>query len=181
MRLKEFKRHFLRQTTLVHTQVRTDDDDRTAGEVDTFTQKVLTETTLLPFNDFREGFQRTFVLPLDRVRTAAVVEQRVNGLLQHTFFVTNNNLRCFKLDQALQTLVTVDNTAVEVVDVGNGKLAAVKADQRTKIRWQNRQCRQHHPCRVVPGIQERLDNFQTLDDGFTLRFGTGRLMLVFQS
>ena len=33
-RLEQLERHFLRQTALIHFEVRTDDDNRTAGIVD---------------------------------------------------------------------------------------------------------------------------------------------------
>ena len=46
-RFEEFDRHFLRQAALVHFEFRADDDNGTAGVVDTFTEEVLTETSLL--------------------------------------------------------------------------------------------------------------------------------------
>lgn len=44
--LEEFKSHFLWQTALIEFEFRTYDDNRTTGVVYTFTEKVLTETTL---------------------------------------------------------------------------------------------------------------------------------------
>ena len=41
-RLEEFQCHFLRKTALVHLHFRTDNDNRTTGIVDTFTEQVLT-------------------------------------------------------------------------------------------------------------------------------------------
>ena len=49
-RFEQFQRHFLRQTTLMQTQVRTYGNHRTAGIVHTFTQQVLTETTAFTFD-----------------------------------------------------------------------------------------------------------------------------------
>ena len=46
-RLIQLDCHFLRQSALPHLQVRSDSDNGTAGEVDTLTQKVLTEAALL--------------------------------------------------------------------------------------------------------------------------------------
>ena len=46
-RLEQFSRHIFRQTTLVQFQFRTYHDYRTTGIVNTFTQQVLTETSLL--------------------------------------------------------------------------------------------------------------------------------------
>ena len=48
---EQFKRHLLRQSTLIHLQIRPDNDNRTPGEVDTLTKKVLSKSSLLTFND----------------------------------------------------------------------------------------------------------------------------------
>ena len=47
----EFERHFLRQTALVHFEFRSDNDNGTAGVVNTLTQQVLTETALFTFQE----------------------------------------------------------------------------------------------------------------------------------
>ena len=41
------ERHLLRQTALVELELRTDDDDRTAGVIDALAEQVLTETAAL--------------------------------------------------------------------------------------------------------------------------------------
>ena len=48
-RLEEFQCHFFRQAALMHLHFRTDNDNRTARVVDTFTEQVLTETSLFSF------------------------------------------------------------------------------------------------------------------------------------
>ena len=53
---KELQRHFLGETALVHFELRTDDDNGTAGVVHAFPEKVLTETPLFPFEHIAEGF-----------------------------------------------------------------------------------------------------------------------------
>ena len=50
-RFEEFERHFLRQTALVHFEFRSDNDNGTAGVVNTLTQQVLTETALFTFQE----------------------------------------------------------------------------------------------------------------------------------
>src|SRR5581483_7569346 len=44
-RLEKHKRHFLRQTALVQLELRSDDNDRTAGVIDAFAEQVLAETS----------------------------------------------------------------------------------------------------------------------------------------
>ena len=45
-RLEKFDSHFLRKTALIKFKFGTDDYNRTTGIVDTFSEKVLTETSL---------------------------------------------------------------------------------------------------------------------------------------
>ena len=45
--LEEFQSHLLRQTTLVHLQLRANNDNGTTRVVDALTKQVLTETSLL--------------------------------------------------------------------------------------------------------------------------------------
>ena len=53
-RFVQLSSHLLRQTALVHLQLRTNHDYRTSREVHTFTEQVLTETSLLAFQRVRE-------------------------------------------------------------------------------------------------------------------------------
>ena len=57
-RLEKLDRHLLRQTALIHLQLRSDNDNGTAGVVDTFTEKVLTEASLLTSEHFRQRLER---------------------------------------------------------------------------------------------------------------------------
>ena len=60
--LVELSGHVLRQTALVHLQLRADDDDRTGRVVDTLTEEVLTEAPLLTLEAIGEGLERTVVV-----------------------------------------------------------------------------------------------------------------------
>ena len=53
-RLKQLKRHFFRQTALIYFKLRTYNDNRTSRIVNTLTEKVLTETSLLTFQHIRK-------------------------------------------------------------------------------------------------------------------------------
>ena len=56
--LEQFQRHFLRQSALVQTQGRTDDDDRTARVIDALAEQVLAEPALLALDHVGQGLQR---------------------------------------------------------------------------------------------------------------------------
>ena len=59
--------------------------------------------------------QRPVALPAHGARAAAVVEQRVHGLLQHALLVAHNDVGGAQLDQALQPVIAVDDATIEVV------------------------------------------------------------------
>ena len=98
-------------------QVRTDGNNGTAGVVNTFTQQVLTEAAALTFDHVCQRLQRTLGRTGHGFAAAAVVQQRVNGFLQHTLFVADDDVRSFKLKKSFQTVVTVDHAAIQIVQV----------------------------------------------------------------
>ena len=53
-RLEELESHLGRNTALMHPQLRSDDDYRTSGVVDTLSEKVLPEPSLLALEDIGE-------------------------------------------------------------------------------------------------------------------------------
>ena len=91
-RLEQLERHLLGQTALVHLQLRADDDNGTAGVVDTLTQQVLTETTLFTLEHIGQGFEGTVGGSRDGTAAATVVDQRVYRFLQHTFLVADDDI-----------------------------------------------------------------------------------------
>ena len=111
-RFEQLQGHFFRQTALVQTQVWAYGNHGTTGVVHTFTQQVLTETTALTFNHVCQRFQRTFVGTGHGFTATAVIQQRVNRFLQHTFFVADNDVRSVQFQQAFQTIVTIDDATV---------------------------------------------------------------------
>ncbi len=56
--LEQLQRHFLGQTALIHLQLRADDDNGTAGIVNTLAQQVLTEAALLALQHIGQGLER---------------------------------------------------------------------------------------------------------------------------
>ena len=53
-RLEQLDRHLLGQAALMHFQLRSNHDHRTAGVINTLAEQVLTEATLLAFDDVAE-------------------------------------------------------------------------------------------------------------------------------
>ncbi len=109
--------------------------------------------------------------PGDRTPAAAVVEQRVDGLLEHALLVVDDDLRRAEVEQPLEAVVAVDDAAVEVVEVGGGEAPAVELHHRAQLRRDHRHGVEHHHLGLVARLDERRDDLQALD--------RARLLLAF--
>src|SRR6185437_3941123 len=103
----------------------------------------------------------------------AVVEQRIDRFLQHALFIANNDVRRAQFDQPLQTVVAVDDAAIEIVEVRRGEAAAIERHQRAQIGRDYRHHGQAHPFRLVTGGDEGLDQLQPLGDLLFLDIAVG--------
>ncbi len=158
-------------------QFGTDHDHRAARIVDALAEQVLPEAALLALEHVGQRLQRTLVGAGDDAAAAAVVEQRVDGLLQHALFVADDDVGRAQLHQPLQAVVAVDDAAVEVVEVRRREAAAVERHQRTQVRRNHRHHGQDHPLRLVAGIAEGLDDLQPLGELLVLDVGFGLVHL----
>src|ERR1700756_2752144 len=82
-RLKQLKCHLLWQTALLQLELGADDDDRAARIVDPLAEQVLAEPALLALQHGGERLQRPLVGPRDNSSSPTVVEQCVDGFLEH--------------------------------------------------------------------------------------------------
>ena len=179
-RLEELQRHQLGQAALVQLQLRADDDDRAARVVDALAQQVLAEASALALDHVGQRLQRTLVGARHRLAAAAVVEQRVDGFLQHPLLVADDDVRRLQFEQPLQPVVAVDHAAIQVVQVGRREAAAVQRDQRAQFRRQHRQHFQDHPLRLDARLVERLEHLQALGDLLDLGVRAGGLEFLAQ-
>ena len=168
--LEQFKGHLLGQTTLVQFELRADDDDRTARVVDSLSEKVLTESTLLTLEHVAERLESTVTGAGNGTSASAIVEQRVNGFLEHALLVVLDDLRGLLLIESLETVVAVDDTTVEVVEVGRCETSTVELNHRAKVGRNHRNHAHHHRLRkwniarvLAGGHEEGVDNLESLD------------------
>ena len=161
-RLEQLERHTLRQTALVQLQLRADNNHGTARVVHALAQQVLAEAALLALEQVGQGLQWAGARAGDRTAAAAVVEQGVNGLLQHALLVVHDDLGRTQVDHALQTVVAVDHATVQVVQIRGGEAATVELDHRAQLRRDHRDRVQDHAGRVVAGALEGRDDAQAL-------------------
>ena len=162
--LEQFQRHLFGKTALVQAQFRSDHDDGAAGIVDALAEQILAEAALLAFQGIGERLERAIVGAAQHAATAAVVEQGIDGFLQHALFVAHDHIRSMQLDQLLQTVVAIDDAAVEVVEVGSGETAAIQRHERTQFRWNDRDHVEDHPLRLVAGLAEGFHDAQALGE-----------------
>ena len=160
--LEQLESHLFGQAALIHFKLRTDDDNRTAGIVDALTEQVLTETSLLTLKHIGKGFKRTVVGSGDRAASSAVFDEGVDGLLEHSLFVSNDYVGSVELEKSFKTVVAVDNAAVEVVQIRGGETAAVQLNHGAKIGGNDRHNVKNHPLGAVTRQAEGLDNVKAL-------------------
>ena len=182
--LEQLQRHLLGQAALMQLEFGTDHDHRAARIVDALAEQVLAEAALLAFQHVGERLQRTLVGARDDAAAAAVVEQRVDRFLQHALFVAHDDVGRLELDQPLQTVVAVDDAAIEIVEVRRREAAAIQRHERAQFRRDDRNDRQDHPFRAVAGIDEGFHDLQPLDQLLRLLaaigFGDIRAQLIAQ-
>ena len=163
-RLEQLERHLLRQPALMQLELRPDHDDRAARIVDALAEQVLAEAPLLSFQHVGERLERPLVGAGDDPSAPSVVEQRIDRLLQHPLLVADDDVRRAQLHQPLQTIVAVDDAAIEIVQVRGGEAAAVERHERPQLRRNHRHHGQDHPLRLVAELDERLDHLQPLGE-----------------
>ena len=164
-RLVELGSHEFGQTTLAHLQFRADNDDRTSGIVDTLTEEVLTEASLLTLQRVGERLEGTVAFALHRARLTAVVEEAVHGFLKHTLLVAEDDLGSFDFKQTLEAVVANEDTTIEVIKVGSGKTATIEGYERTQLRRSDGNDFHNHPLGLVAFFRstERLYHLQAFE------------------
>ena len=162
-RLEELDCHLLRQTALVDLKAGTYNDNGTAGVVNTLTQEVLTEATLLTAKHLGEGLERTVGGACYGLAALAVIDERVYCLLQHSLFVSDDDLGSADLHQLLKTVVTADNATVKLVKVGGCKASTVQLYHRTDFGRKYGDSIQDHPIQMVARLTEGLNDLESLN------------------
>ena len=163
--------HLLGHAALVQLQLRADNDNRTAGIVNTLAQQILTETTLLALEHIGQGLQRPVVGAGDGAAAAAVVDQSIHSLLEHPLLVADDDVGGMELHEPLQTVVPVDDPAIQIVQVRGCKPAAIQLNHGTDIGGDHGQHVHDHPAGLIAGLPESLHDLQPLDNAQLLLRG----------
>ena len=163
-RLEQLERHLLGQSALMEPEFGTDHDDRAARVVHALAEQVLPKAPGLALEHVAQRFQRPLGRPGDRAAAPAVVEQRVDRLLQHPLLVAHDDVGRVELDEPFEAVVAVDHAPIEIVEVGGRKAAAVQRHQRAQIGRDDRQDGQDHPFGPVARVAKGVDHLQALGD-----------------
>src|SRR5512146_309183 len=161
-RLEQLESHLLGQTALVQLEFRTDDDDRTARVVHALAQQVLTEAALLALEGVAKGLKRAIVGAAQHASATTVVEQGVDGFLEHALFVAHDDFRSVQVHQLLETVVAVDDATIEIVEIGGRETSAIEWNEGTQLRRNDRNHVENHPLRLVAGLAEGFDDLEAL-------------------
>ena len=161
--LEQFESHFLRQTTLVHLELWPRNNYRTTTIVDTLTKKVLAESTLLTTEQVGKRLKLVVVAALDCSTTSTVVDQCVNSFLQHSLFISNDDVGSLKVNKVLQSVVSVDNPSVQVVQITGRESTTIELHHRVKFRRKNWKNREDHPFGLISALAEGLYDSESLD------------------
>ncbi len=175
-RLEELDGHQLGQAALVQLERRAHGDDRTTRVVDALAQQILAEATRLALDHVGQRLERTLVGAGHRLAATAVVQQRVDGFLQHPLLVAHDDFRSLQLQQARETVVAVDDATIEVVQVRRGEAAAVQRDEGTQVRREHRQHVHDHPVGLDARLLEGFHHLQALGVLLDLQLGAGHVV-----
>src|SRR5215217_6851199 len=116
-RLEELDGHQAWEAALVHLQARADHDDRPAGVVHALAEQVLTEPALLALEHIGEALERPVSGTCDGASATPVIEEGVDGLLEHPLLVVHDHVGSTEVEQATKPVVPVYDPAVEIVQV----------------------------------------------------------------
>ena len=162
-RLEQLERHQLGQSALMDSQLGAGHDDRAARVVHALAEQVLAEAALLALEHVAQRLERAIARPGHGASAAAVVEQSVDGLLQHALLVVDDDLGRAEVEQALEPVVAVDHAPVEVVEIRGSEAPTVELDHRAQLRRDHRDRLQDHVLGTVVGVDEGRNDLQPLD------------------
>ena len=85
----------------------------------------MAEATLLASEHIRQRLQLMSATDRRCPSFPPVVDERIDGLLKHTFFIANYDCWSSQINQAAETVIAIDHAPVEIVKIAGGKSAAV--------------------------------------------------------
>ena len=148
-RLKQLQSHLLRQSALMKAQIRPDNDNGTTRIVHTLSKEILPEPSLFSLEHIAEGLERSLVGTGNYFTPSPIVKKNVHGFLQHSLFISNNNIRCVQFKEPFQPIIPINDAAVKIIQIRSGKTASIKGNKWSQVRRQYGNHIQDRPFRLV--------------------------------
>ena len=178
--LEQFKRDLFWQTALMQLEFRTHCDDGAGRIIDALSEQIFPESTLLTLDHVCQRLEGTIIRTEHRSATTVVIEQGIDGVLEHPLLVSDDHLRCIEVEQLLQPVVPVDQSSIEIIEVTGGKVTTFEQYQWTEIRRNHRNRLENHPLRLVPGAYHGTDDLESTDQARSLLLRPGVVVLFLQ-
>ena len=179
--LEEDEGHLLGEAALPELEIRAADDDGAAGVVDALAEEVLAEAARLALEHVAEGLEGAPAGAGDGAAVAAVVEDRVDGLLEHALLVADDDVGRLELLEVAQAVVAVDDAAVEVVEVRRGEASAFEGDERAQFGRDDGHDREDHVLRPAAARAEAFADLHALGDLLARLLGLRGFDLLLQA
>ena len=133
-RPKQLQGHMFRQTALMKFKMSTDNNHRPAGIIHSFTQKILPESALFAFKQISQRTEGPALGLAGQGRAVfsnGVVNQGVNRLLKHSFFIAHYDFRRLQVSQFFKTIIAVNHPTIKVINIGGGMPASIQLNHRS--------------------------------------------------
>src|SRR5258706_2358353 len=110
--LVEFEGDLLGEAALVQLELRADDDEGAGGIIDALAEQIFAEAALLALDHVGQRLERAIGGTQHGPAAAAVVKERIDGLLKHALFVANDDFRGVEIDELFEAVVAIDDAAI---------------------------------------------------------------------
>ena len=133
--LEQLQGHPPGQAALVEFEFRSDHDNGAPAVINPLAEQVLAEAPLFTTEHIGQRLQFVVTADGNSPSPPAIVNQGIDGFLQHALFIADDNFRGADFYQVAQPVVAVDDAPVQVVKVTGGEPAAVKLDHGAEVGW----------------------------------------------
>ena len=134
----------------------------------------MTEATLLTLENIGEGFEflarGTGVAGAIRADIAG--DEDIDGLLEHAFLILQDDIGCAEFHKLPETVVSVDDAAVEIIEITGRVASTVELDHGAQIGRQYLEDVEHEMLGSLTRLEEARRELELLEDLFMLGLRT---------
>ncbi len=105
----------------------------------------MTETPPLTLEHVAERLEWAVGSTRYSTTVASVVEKGIYRLLKHALFIADDDFWSLELQQGAKTVVAIDDSAIEIIEIGCRETSPFKWNKRSEIRGNDWKHIQDHP------------------------------------